>query len=154
MTPIATAEIVAAIAMLQAGERNRGRAMLESIWSRISQAPNPIDECVLAHYMADVQDEPADELAWDIRALNAALRCADAEAQHIHPSLSISVFLPSLHLNLAEDYWNLNEADQSRAHLAKARLFMSALSDDGYGRMIRFGIEGLEMRLAGVAASS
>ena|SRR5579871_1237173 len=149
-----TNEIIAAVAMLQGGERVRGRATLESIWLRISHAPNPIDECVLAHYLADVQDEPAEELAWDLRALNAAMRCTDAEARQLHPTLSISALLPSLHLNLAEDYWNFKEFAQSRTHLAKARLLTATLSDDGYGRMIRFGIEGLETRLLRAAVGA
>jgi hypothetical protein len=37
----------------------------------IANDPAPIHECALSHYMADAQDDIADELAWDLSALNA-----------------------------------------------------------------------------------
>ena len=138
--PIMT-EIMAAIAILQSGDRADGRRQLEAIWSRISDAPEPIHECTLAHYMADAQDDIADELAWDLRALNAALRCTDNDAQRHSQAVSIAAFMPSLHINLAEDYLNLGDVARSREHLASARGFCAELADDGYGRMIQRGIE-------------
>src|SRR6202044_3354999 len=74
--PIA-AEIAAAAGVLRGGARSGGRCALEAVWSRIAADPEPLHECVLAHHLADAQDDPADELAWDIRALDAGLRCAD-----------------------------------------------------------------------------
>ncbi len=37
-------------------------------------------------------------------------------------------------------------AGEARRHLAKAREHVSQLADDGYGRMIRAGIDGLAQR--------
>ncbi|MNY15826.1 hypothetical protein D3C86_1490590 [compost metagenome] len=65
-----------------------------------------------------------------------------------HASLALRAFYPSLHLNLAEDYRKLGELDQARSHLARAREALDALPDDGYGHLIRGGIERLEARLA------
>jgi hypothetical protein len=140
-------EIIAAIALLQAGDRAAGRGQLEAIWSRIESDPVAFHECVLSHYLADAQDEVADELAWDLRALNAALRCTDANAQRYQQSLSIASFMPSLHLNLAEDYFKLGDSARSRSHLESARSFTSTLADNSYGQIIHRGIENLAKKL-------
>jgi hypothetical protein len=93
--PIMT-EIMAAIALLHGGDLSGARARLEAIWSRIADDPQPIHECTLSHYLADAQSDMADELAWDIRALNAALRCTDADAHRHSQALSIAAFMTSL----------------------------------------------------------
>jgi hypothetical protein len=148
--PDAMSEILEAIGLLHGVDRALGRSNLEAIWARISHAPKAIDECVLAHYLADVQEHLADELNWDIRALNAAMRSTDSEARACHPTLSISALLPSLHLNLAEDYWKLGDFDSSRSHVDRARDSLCNLADDGYGRMVRSGVQRLGERLAGM----
>lgn len=146
-TDLVMAEIMAGIGLIHGGDRSGGRAKLEAVWSRISSDPEPIHECTLAHYMADVQDEVAEELAWDIRALDAALRCTDTDAQRQSQALSIAAFMPSLHTNLAEDYFKLGDVARSQAHLATARNFASALKDDAYGQMLRRGIERLASKI-------
>jgi hypothetical protein len=97
--------------------------------------------------MADAQDDIADELAWDIRALNAALRCTDTDAQRHSEAPSIAAFMPSLHVNLAEDYFKLSDIARSKNHLASARIFLSALPDNAYAQLIRGGIERLAKHL-------
>ncbi len=61
-----------AVILLHAGDREEARNRLGEIWSEIGEAGPPLHRCTLAHYMADAQDDPADELAWDLRALTAA----------------------------------------------------------------------------------
>src|SRR5262245_44694620 len=117
MTDPTMGEIFAAIQLLQGGDRSGARTSLEAIWSRIASNPEPIHECTLSHYMADVQDDIADELAWDIRALEAARRCTDSDAKDHSQASSIAAFMPSLHTNLAEDYFKLGHLEQSRMHL-------------------------------------
>jgi hypothetical protein len=134
-------EIMAAIVVLHRGNRAGGRSELESIWARIADDPQPIHACTLAHYMADAQDNLQDELAWDLRALDAALSCTDADAQRHSQAMSIAAFMPSLHLNLADDYLKLGDLTRARNHLASARTFTDKLADDGYGLMIGRGIE-------------
>jgi hypothetical protein len=146
-TDLVMAEILAAIGLLHGGDRSGGRAKLEAIWSRISHDAEPIHECTLSHYMADAQDDVTQELAWDIRALDAALRCTDTDAQRQSQALSIAAFMPSLHANLAEDYFKLGDVALSKTHLATARDFASALQDDAYGQMLRGGIERLARKL-------
>ncbi len=52
---------------------------------RSARAPDALHIVSLAHYMADVQDDPAQELCWDLRALDASDSLTDARAQEHHP---------------------------------------------------------------------
>lgn len=61
-----------AVILLHAGDREEARNRLGEIWSEIGEEGDSLHRCTLAHYMADAQDDPADELAWDLRALTAA----------------------------------------------------------------------------------
>jgi hypothetical protein len=144
--PIMT-EIMAGITQLMGGDRPGGRGRLEAVWARIEGDPEPFHECVLSHYLADAQDDLVDELAWDLRSLDAALRCTDADAQRHQNTLSIAVFMPSVHINLAEDYFKLGDLARSRDHLAAGRGCMGALADDAYGQLIRRGADRLARQL-------
>lgn len=137
------AEIINGVALLHSGDRSGGKGRLTEIWSRIKHAPKPFHECVLAHYLADAQDQATDELAWDHRALDAALRCPESEARSYHATLSIAAFMPSLYLNLAQGYRKVGNFDRMKDHLIEAQRFLDKLPDDSYGRMIRSGIEHL-----------
>lgn len=61
-----------AVILLHAGDREEARNRLGEIWAEIGADGDSLHRCTLAHYMADAQDDPADELAWDLRALTAA----------------------------------------------------------------------------------
>ncbi|WP_027501247.1 hypothetical protein [Rhodococcus sp. UNC363MFTsu5.1] len=145
--PIMTG-IMAAQELANGGDRAGARAAFATLWDRIGPDGDPLHAVTLAHYMADVQDEPADELDWDLRALRAADSLTDERAQRHHSSLQVAGFYPSLHLNLAADYAKLGEDDRARAHLELAEARVSALSDDGYGATIRGGIARLRERLS------
>jgi hypothetical protein len=142
------AEIMAAASPLRSGDRLNARNGLQAVWAKIAADALPIHEVALAHTMADAQDDPKEELAWDLRALEAAKRCTDADAQAHSQAFSISAFMPSLHVNLAEDYFKLGDRGLSRAHLDSARVFVGALAADSYGELIRGGIERMAARLA------
>lgn len=141
------ARITAAIERHHAGDAEDARQRLAAIWDEISPDGDVFHRCVLAHYMADTQDDPRDELTWDLRALAAADSLTDERAQQHHGSLQVRGFYPSLHLNLAEDYRKLGDIPRARTHLAAAQCAASALPDDGYGAMIRGGIARLAERL-------
>ncbi|MER5732818.1 hypothetical protein ABT084_31565 [Streptomyces sp. NPDC002138] len=146
-----------AIILLHAGDREEARNRLGDIWAEIGEEGHALHRCTLAHYMADAQDDPADELAWDLRALNAAegLRQEPITLPLPQPHSAVRVFYPSLHLNLAADYVKLRRPDAARIHLARARAATGALSDDGYGDGVRAAISRLELRLgAGPADGS
>ncbi len=73
----------------------------------------------------------------------------DATAQRHHASLQVESFYPSLHLNLARDYLDLEQKAEARRHIAAANARVALLPDDGYGRMVRSGIARIEAELAG-----
>ena len=147
-----TSEITEAVKRLRGGDRAGGRQALEAVWARIADDPDPVHQCVLAHHMADAQDDLAEELAWDLRALDAALRCTVVDWGLDQKGLSIALFMPSLQVNLAEDYFKLGDLARSREHLASARGCVDALADDAYGQLIRRGIERLARQLDAAGA--
>ncbi|MGE7386834.1 hypothetical protein ACQKM2_15270 [Streptomyces sp. NPDC004126] len=144
-----------AVILLHAGDREEARNRLGEIWSEIGEDGHSLHRCTLAHYLADAQDDPADELAWDLRALTAAdclgERLGEALPGRAEPHPAVRVFYPSLHLSLAADYAKLRRPDEARVHLARARAATGALSDDGYGNGVRAAIARLERRLAAEA---
>ncbi|MFJ6795521.1 hypothetical protein [Streptomyces sp. NPDC091268] len=144
-----------AVILLHAGDREEARNRLAEIWSEIGEEGDSFRRCTLAHYLADAQDDPAEELAWDLRALAAAERLADGArardgggAARGRPDQAVRVFYPSLHLSLAADYVKLRRPEAARVHLARARAATGALGDDGYGNGVRAAIARLERRLA------
>ncbi|WP_329202015.1 MULTISPECIES: hypothetical protein [unclassified Streptomyces] len=136
-----------AVILLHAGDREEARNRLGEIWSELGEGGDLLHRCTLAHYMADAQDDPADELAWDLRALRAAEGIADGPPARPQPHHAVRVFYPSLHLSLAADYVKLRRPEAARAHLARARAATGALADDGYGNGVRAAIARLERRL-------
>ncbi|MEU2427256.1 hypothetical protein ABZ619_40710 [Streptomyces sp. NPDC007851] len=71
--PDAVLTRIGQIVMLHhAGDREEARGRLLDLWAEIGEHGDPLHRCTLAHYLADTQDDPADELAWDLRALSAA----------------------------------------------------------------------------------
>ncbi|MFD3329696.1 hypothetical protein [Streptomyces sp. NPDC058701] len=145
-----------AVILLHAGDREEARNRLGAIWSEIGVEGDSLHRCTLAHYLADAQDDPAEELAWDLRALTAAHGAAAGAApgegipagRTAEPRRAMRVFYPSLHLSIAADYVKLRRPEAARVHLARARAATGALSDDGYGNGVRAAITRLERRLA------
>lgn len=97
--------------------------------------------------MADAQDDPDTELAWDLRALSAAEGLAEERLAEHGSAVALRALYPSLHLNLAADYVKLQRPDAARVHLDRARAASDHLDDDGYGNGVRAAIERLELRL-------
>jgi hypothetical protein len=137
-----------AIEKSQTGDREGARQLFAEIWKELSPDGDPFHRCSLAHYMADVQEDPREELLWDLRALEAAELVTDERARQYHATLAVRGFFPSLHLNLAEDYRKLGDLVRAREHVTRARASAEALGEDGYGRMIRAGIERLSRLLS------
>ncbi|WP_112469624.1 hypothetical protein [Streptomyces triticisoli] len=130
-----------------AGDREEARGRFLALWAEIGEEGDPLHRCTLAHYMADTQDDPADELAWDLRALSAAEELhADRLAEHAGAPAARALY-PSLHLNLAADYMKLGHREAARTHLRRARGAADALADDSYGDGVRAAIHRLALRL-------
>jgi hypothetical protein len=140
------AEIGAAVELGHAGDTDAARRRLAQLWDDVAVQADPLHRCTLAHYAADLEPDTVDELRWDLRALAAADEVTDERARAHHDSLSIAGFYPSLHLNLGDDYLRLGDTARARDHLGRARAATDRLPDEGYGRMIRAGIDGLAQR--------
>ncbi|MFJ1729708.1 hypothetical protein [Streptomyces sp. NPDC088254] len=121
------------------GDREEARRRLLDLWTELGDGGDPLHRCTLAHYLADTQDDPFDELAWDLRALSAA---EDQDA-----SVEVRALFPSLHLNLAADYARLGRSEAARSHLRRARRTAGVLGDDSYGDGVRAAISRMELRL-------
>ncbi|MEV1293387.1 hypothetical protein [Pseudonocardia sp. NPDC049635] len=142
------AEIAAAVEVGRAGDRVGARDRLTALWERIGAGGDPLHRCVLAHYAADVAGDAHEELRWDERALAAAEEVTDERTRELDPALRIAGFYPSLHLNLADVHRRLGNDEPARWHLQQAADRVEALPGDGYGTMIRSGIERCGERLA------
>jgi hypothetical protein len=133
----------------QRGQRAAARDLFAQIWDEIGgEQGDPLHVCVLAHSMADVQDDVRQELTWDLRALAAAGLLTDDRVAQAGVPLSVAGLYPSLHLNLGECYRKLGDLGRAREHLQHARAGMGALADDEYGRLIKSGLERLARELA------
>ncbi|MER7621148.1 hypothetical protein [Streptomyces sp. NPDC126503] len=138
-----------AMMLLHGGDREEARNRFGLLWEQIGPDGDPLHRCTLAHYMADAQDDPGDELAWDLRALNAAGELGEERLAAHDSAVALRALYPSLHLNLAADYLKLQRPEAARLHLDRARAASDALEDDGYGNGVRAAIDRLERRLRG-----
>ncbi|MFJ3673188.1 hypothetical protein ACIPSE_42685 [Streptomyces sp. NPDC090106] len=146
--PDAVMSRIGQVVMLHhAGDREEARHRFLDLWAEIGEDGDPLHRCTLAHYMADAQDDPSDELAWDLRALTAAEELTDDRLAEHEGTLAVRALYPSLHLNLAADYVKLDRAGAARTHLRRARTAAGALADDSYGDGVRAAISRLELRL-------
>lgn len=143
-------QIHAANALHHRGDRAGARTRFAALWDAIGPDGDPLHRVTLAHFMADVQDAPEQELLWDLRALEAADSLTGGRLKSHHDSLSLTAFYPSLHLNVAEGYRKLGELARARAQIALASAKVAALPEDGLGGYTRRAIE----RLAGELATS
>jgi hypothetical protein len=146
------ARIGAAIELGQRGERAAAADRFAELWDEADSGPDPLHRVLVAHYAADVQDEAAESLAWNLRALTAAGSTTDDGVRRHHPDLRVAAFYPSLHLNLARDYLTLGDEGSAREHVAAAEAGIDVLPDDGYGRMVRAGLARITADLAGEPA--
>ncbi|RFU84360.1 hypothetical protein DY218_23150 [Streptomyces triticagri] len=138
ITPDPTMEAISrAVVQGRAGDTSAARQQLLTLWSTIGVTGDPLHRCTLAHYLADLHEDPAQALAWDIRALDAADATTDARTQQHHAGLHIAGFYPSLHLNLADNYRRLGSFDAAGEHLTAAEAHTPDLPDDAYGAFLR-----------------
>ena len=143
-----TARVAEAVELGQTGRAAEARALFAQIWADLGTDGDPLHRVTVAHHMADLQDDPHEELAWDLRALEAVDGVTDERAAAAGATGPVAAFYPSLHLNLGEDYRKTGDAESARRHLELGRAAAGALPDDGYGQLIRGGLEGLARRLA------
>lgn len=134
-----------AIGVAQSGDTARGRAALESIWERTHDGDHAV-RCVVAHYLADLQEDLDAEITWDERALAELPHVRDEDLAGLGIE-SAAGLAPSLHLNLGDGYLRRGEEAAARHHLAQGRATLGLLGDDAYGVMVRRGFERLAARI-------
>jgi hypothetical protein len=72
-SPDPTMEAIAqAVTEGRVGDITSARRTLLGLWPTIGVTGDPLHRCTLAHYLADLYEDPAQALAWDVRALDAA----------------------------------------------------------------------------------
>ncbi|MDG4827399.1 hypothetical protein O7635_36615 [Asanoa sp. WMMD1127] len=145
MTDTMMASIGAAVEQGRAGQRAQARETLTTLWSATD---DPLHRCSIAHYLADLQDDPAAELLWDERALAAVTDLTDERAQRFHADLRVRGFLPSLRLNLADVHRRLGHPDEARRQVAAAEELLGDLPEGDYGAGIRAALAGVTALLA------
>ncbi|CQD16634.1 hypothetical protein BN970_03550 [Mycolicibacterium conceptionense] len=138
--------ITTAVVLGRDGEKESARHDLLAIWKQIGLAGDPFHCCTLAHYLADLYEDPAAALMWDVRALDAANLLSDDRAQQYHASLHVAGFYPSLYVNIADNLRRLGSFDAATEHIENAEQHTASLNDDAYGDMIRAAI--IEVRQA------
>ncbi len=131
----------------QAGERSAARMVFAELWDQIGDDGDPLHRCAVAHSFADVQDDPNDELVWDLRALQAAELITDDRAQAAGIASPVAAFYPSLHLNLGEVYRKIGNLDLARHHLEQGQAAVSTLGADLYDHVVKAGLDEFAQRL-------
>jgi hypothetical protein len=137
------------IELNQQGQRERARELLAALWEEISETGDPLQRCALAHSMADVQDAPADELDWDLIALEAAQSVNDSQVEQAGMMGTVADFYPSLYLNLADVHNRLGNYFDSRAYLALAREPVPRLTPGDYAQLINNALDRVAIRISG-----
>jgi hypothetical protein len=115
------------------GKNEEAAAVFLQAWE---QANNGKEKFTAAHYVARHQPTIADKLTWDKTALELAMKIEDD---------SVKGAYPSLYLNIAKGYEDLEEYEKATENYELALSHSHFLRDDGYGNMIKGGVEnGLE----------
>jgi hypothetical protein len=130
-------EIHEGIRLREAGKPEHARVVLSALWSQVDAADDPFARCFLAHSLADVQDDPREELRWDLVALKAGEAVTEERAGERGVPGGCRGLFPSLHLNLAESYLRIGDERQARQHYATGLEFVPYLGPDAYGDSIR-----------------
>lgn len=111
------------------GKNKEAKECFQSAWE---QATNDFERFTAAHYLARQQNTTNEKLDWDLKALELALGLNDEKLKGAYPSL---------YLNIAKGYEDLKEYQKAKENYQLAQSYTNHLLDDGYGNMIKGGIE-------------
>lgn len=111
------------------GKAEEAARVFQQAWT---ESETDFEKFISAHYLARHQATISDKLKWDLIAMDLAL---DVTEQDLRGSF------PSLYLNIAKGYEDLQDFKKANDNYEKARSYVSHLKEDGYGRMIRAGIK-------------
>ena len=141
------AQVGEAIALTRT-DRAGARALLAAAWTEVGETGDALHRCAIAHAMADVQDTPADELVWDLRALAAADLLDDARLEAAGMAAIVADLIPSLHLNLADVYRRLGDTASARMHADLAHAALGKLVGGGAATMMREALDRVTAQLS------
>ena len=114
-------------------EKEEASKLFQQAWD---EATNDFEKFISAHYMARHQEGITGKLKWDETALQLALKINDDNVKEAYPSL---------YLNIAKCYEDLDDFDNARKNYQLALSCSDILPEDGYGNMIKGGIrKGIE----------
>lgn len=137
--------ILEAVAQAVNGPSESASTALEKCWDDTSPQDHA-QRCVLAHYLADQQQDLETETRWDEQALSEFAHVQDGDLAAIGVP-SAAGFAPSLYLNLGDDYLRAGCHEKAQAQLAQAQQSVALLPSEGYGAMIRSGVQRLQERI-------
>ena len=110
------------------GRKKEAIKLFQQAWD---EATTDFEKFTSAHYVARHQESIEDKLKWDEAALQSALQIDDDNVRKAYPSL---------YLNIAKCYEDLNDAGNAEKNYMLALSHTGLLPDDGYGNMIKNGI--------------
>lgn len=139
-------KILAAVAKLQAGCLSQGREELLQLWQDQTTEQGAQQRCVMAHFLADTEQEVSQELDWDLLALEAATGTRLASGEPV--SSELAGFLPSLHLNVGDACRRSGDHERARTYAEAGLYWAQALPETGYSQMIVAGLTRLQQRLS------
>ena len=111
------------------GKKDEASRLFLSAWEL---ANDDLEKFTTAHYVARHQKSVADKLEWDIKALHYALKFKDESVKSVYPSL---------YLNIVKGYEDLEDYPNAQNHYQLALSFTNHLVEDGYGAMLKRGID-------------
>lgn len=110
------------------GKPEEASKLFQQAWH---ESTNDFEKFTSAHYVARHQKNVVDKLKWDETALQLALKLKDDTVKGV---------FPSLYLNIAKCYEDLNDFDNAKRNYELALSYANILPDDGYGKMVKGGI--------------
>lgn len=111
------------------GKKEEAFKLFQQAWD---EATSDFEKFTSAHYVARHQKSVVEKLKWDEISLQSALKINDETVKGTYPSL---------YLNIAKCYEDLNDFDNARKNYQLGLSFTDLLPDNGYGNMIKVGIK-------------
>jgi hypothetical protein len=130
-------------------DRRERLGPLTEIWAELQADPAAaaLPLSMVAHLLADLQDDPAEELRWDLASLRALApvweQCTDGR---LYDAACRS--LPSIYLSLALAARKCGDIGGAREYLRRARLIFPVLPESRYTDDVDASISTLERVLA------
>ena len=140
--------ITSAVGLAGSGDQESARRELLGLWQDIGVLGDALHRCTLAHFLADLYDDPAEGLVWDLRALDAAEALTDVRTRQHHAVLDVAGFYASLYLNLADNFRRLGAFRVAAENISHAEQHLIALPEGAYGDQVRKAVREVGQAIA------